>query len=130
MTLHGMQNNVVSYETDRLKFIGRGNTLANPQAMHWSEDVSATLSNTQGSVLDPVAAQLLHPELVEPPHVAGDPQRRQGDPAIEHVVAVPRDLVQQRGFLGLPCVGGVEPFARQKPVQSIAPPLTYSSARL
>ncbi len=56
MTLHGTQNKGVSYETDRLKFIGRGNTLANPQAMHWSEDVSETLSNTQGSVLDPIAA--------------------------------------------------------------------------
>ncbi|RPI66592.1 MAG: cyclic beta 1-2 glucan synthetase, partial [Geobacteraceae bacterium] len=56
MALHGTPNKEVSYETDRLKFIGRGNTLADPQAMRWSENISETLSNTQGSVLDPIAA--------------------------------------------------------------------------
>ncbi len=56
MALHGKPNKGVSYETDRLKFIGRGNTLADPQAMRWSENISETLSNTQGSVLDPIAA--------------------------------------------------------------------------
>jgi cellobiose phosphorylase len=56
MALHGTPNKGVSYETDRLKFIGRGNTLADPQAMRWSENISETLSNTQGSVLDPIAA--------------------------------------------------------------------------
>src|SRR5258708_20404490 len=42
----------ISYETDRLKFIGRGRTLAAPQAM--SE--AATLSGSAGSVLDPIVA--------------------------------------------------------------------------
>ncbi|MBN1473358.1 MAG: hypothetical protein JW914_01970 [Syntrophaceae bacterium] len=56
MALHGKPNKDVSYETDRLKFIGRGNTLADPQAMRWSENILETLSNTQGSVLDPIAA--------------------------------------------------------------------------
>ncbi|HNQ66093.1 MAG TPA: glucoamylase family protein [Smithella sp.] len=56
MAVHGKQNKEVSYETDRLKFIGRGNTLANPQVMNWSEDNPETLSNTEGSILDPIAA--------------------------------------------------------------------------
>ncbi len=42
----------VSYETDRLQFIGRGNTVADPKAMLGS----ATLSGSQGSVLDPIVA--------------------------------------------------------------------------
>ena len=42
----------ISYETDRMRFIGRGNTLANPQAMR---DV-APLSGSEGSVLDPIVA--------------------------------------------------------------------------
>ena len=42
----------ISYETDRLQFIGRGNTVADPQAMRGS----AALSGSQGSVLDPIVA--------------------------------------------------------------------------
>ena len=42
----------MSYETDRMRFIGRGNTLVNPQAMR---DVAA-LSGSEGSVLDPIVA--------------------------------------------------------------------------
>ncbi len=56
MALHGTESKGVSYETDRLKFIGRGNTLANPQAMNWSQDISETLSDTEGSVLDPIVS--------------------------------------------------------------------------
>ena len=56
MALHGTESKEVSYETDRLKFIGRGNNLANPQAMNWSADISERLSNTEGSVLDPIVA--------------------------------------------------------------------------
>jgi cyclic beta-1,2-glucan synthetase len=44
-----------SYETDRTKFIGRGRTSANPVALDHS-DGSPTLSNTDGSVLDPIVA--------------------------------------------------------------------------
>ena len=40
----------ISYETDRDKFIGRGNSVSNPKAMHQMEP----LSNSQGSVLDPI----------------------------------------------------------------------------
>jgi cellobiose phosphorylase len=41
-----------SYETDRLRFIGRGNTAANPQAMR----ENGPLSGSEGSVLDPIVA--------------------------------------------------------------------------
>ena len=52
MTIHGKNPEEVSYETDRMKFIGRGNTSANPQAL----SSSGKLSGSQGSVLDPVVA--------------------------------------------------------------------------
>ncbi len=47
----GVTVEAVSYETDRMQFIGRGKTLAHPQAMN--VDV---LSGNQGSVLDPIAS--------------------------------------------------------------------------
>lgn len=50
--VHGAQGAEVSYETDRVRFIGRGNTLIDPAAMHDREP----LSGTQGSVLDPIVA--------------------------------------------------------------------------
>jgi len=42
----------ITHETDRARFIGRGRTLSNPQAMD-----GAALSGTVGNVLDPVFAQ-------------------------------------------------------------------------
>lgn len=42
----------VSFETDRLQFIGRGRTTANPQAM----ETDAPLSNSSGAVLDPIVS--------------------------------------------------------------------------
>ncbi len=50
--LHGKDITDISYETDRLKFLGRGNTLTNPAAMQ-SE---GKLSGSQGPVLDPVVS--------------------------------------------------------------------------
>ncbi|MHB1189097.1 GH36-type glycosyl hydrolase domain-containing protein [Thiobacillus sp.] len=44
-----------SYETDRARFIGRGRTAANPLVLD-SGDSPSTLSNTEGSVLDPIVA--------------------------------------------------------------------------
>ena len=44
-----------SYETDRAKFIGRGRTPANPVVLD-SIDSGTMLSNTDGSVLDPIVA--------------------------------------------------------------------------
>ncbi len=52
MTVNGADVEMVSYETDRMKFIGRGKTVANPQAM----DDNAQLSGSEGSVLDPIVA--------------------------------------------------------------------------
>jgi cellobiose phosphorylase len=52
MAMHGATPGVVSYETDRIRFIGRGNTLVSPRAM--LDD--APLSGSAGPVLDPVAA--------------------------------------------------------------------------
>ena len=53
MAIHGAQIGEVSYETDRLQFLGRSNSPANPQVMGGGAD---TLSGSQGSVLDPIVA--------------------------------------------------------------------------
>ncbi len=50
MKVCGLDDYQVSYETDRSKFIGRGRTLVHPQIL----DQAHMLSNTQGSVLDPI----------------------------------------------------------------------------
>nr|WP_214460423.1 glucoamylase family protein [Flavihumibacter fluvii] len=42
----------VSYETDRMKFVGRGQTMANPRAMN----MDTPLSGTEGPVLDPIVS--------------------------------------------------------------------------
>ncbi|MGH8633133.1 MAG: cyclic beta 1-2 glucan synthetase, partial [Burkholderiales bacterium] len=52
MAVHGADVGEISYETDRMRFIGRGRTLAVPQAL----SASAALSDSQGSVLDPIVA--------------------------------------------------------------------------
>jgi len=52
MAVHGADVGEVSYETDRMRFIGRGNTVANPQAITGPP----ALSGSQGSVLDPIVA--------------------------------------------------------------------------
>ena len=52
MAVHGADIGEVSYETDRLRFIGRTRSTAAPLAM----SDSAALSGTEGSVLDPIVA--------------------------------------------------------------------------
>ncbi|MCK7541707.1 MAG: hypothetical protein MZV63_67880 [Marinilabiliales bacterium] len=52
MTMHGAEIGEISYETDRMQFIGRGKTVVAPQAM----TALAALSGSQGSVLDPIVA--------------------------------------------------------------------------
>ena len=52
MAVHGAKTQKVSYETDRLQFIGRGHSIAQPYAM----SQLTPLSGNQGSVLDPVVA--------------------------------------------------------------------------
>ena len=56
MTVHGTDIEEISYETDRMQFIGRGNTLADPQALQKPMAGSAALSGSEGSVLDPIVA--------------------------------------------------------------------------
>ncbi|UEG49105.1 cyclic beta 1-2 glucan synthetase [Ferruginibacter lapsinanis] len=50
MKVHDAEVQQVSYETDRAKFIGRGNTINEPAAMK----KNGALSNTEGAVLDPI----------------------------------------------------------------------------
>ena len=52
MVGQGGEQGEVSCETDRGRFIGRGRTLADPAALHGT----SPLSNTTGSVLDPISS--------------------------------------------------------------------------
>jgi cyclic beta-1,2-glucan synthetase len=60
MAVHGADIGEISYETDRMRFIGRGNTVVNPEGMRGaselSGELSGTLSGSEGSVLDPIVA--------------------------------------------------------------------------
>jgi cellobiose phosphorylase len=56
MVVHGADIGEISYETDRLRFIGRGRSAAAPLAMSDPAALSVTLSGTDGSVLDPIVA--------------------------------------------------------------------------
>ncbi|WP_426687677.1 GH36-type glycosyl hydrolase domain-containing protein [Rhodanobacter ginsengiterrae] len=53
LAVHDADIDAISYETDRARFIGRGRSTANPQVLD-SEQVQ--LSNSDGSVLDPIMA--------------------------------------------------------------------------
>jgi cellobiose phosphorylase len=52
MKVHGAVVKEISFETDRMKFIGRGNSKINPAAV----ETTGTLSNSEGPVLYPVIA--------------------------------------------------------------------------
>jgi len=52
VAVHGADINAISYETDRARFLGRGNTPRAPQALTEQE----VLSDSEGSVLDPIVA--------------------------------------------------------------------------
>jgi len=66
MAVHGATVGDISYETDRLRFIGRGNTVADPQAMSASaEFFTGALSGSEGSVLDPIVA-IRYRVMIEP----------------------------------------------------------------
>jgi cyclic beta-1,2-glucan synthetase len=61
MAVHGVEAGEMSCETDRMRFIGRGNTVADPQALRGLAAPggladSGALSGSDGSVLDPVVA--------------------------------------------------------------------------
>ena len=55
MAAPGVQAGEPSYETDRARFLGRGRTAASPIVLD-QRDSSSQLSNTDGSVLDPIVA--------------------------------------------------------------------------
>jgi cellobiose phosphorylase len=52
MATNGTDVGTASFETDRMRFIGRGRTVASPLAM----SSAAALSGSEGSVLDPIVA--------------------------------------------------------------------------
>jgi len=52
MAVHGAEVAAVSYETDRLRFVGRTRTTADPLAM----STAGKLSDSDGSVLDPIVS--------------------------------------------------------------------------
>ncbi|MGO9612824.1 MAG: GH36-type glycosyl hydrolase domain-containing protein [Dissulfurispiraceae bacterium] len=61
MAVHGAEAGKVSFETDRMRFIGRGNTVANPEALCGPAAFEkmtgpAALAGNDGSVLDPIVA--------------------------------------------------------------------------
>ncbi len=62
MVTQGGEPGTISCETDRSKFVGRGESLANPAAMQ----AASPLSNTVGSVLDPIIS--LRRTVSLPPH--------------------------------------------------------------
>ncbi len=61
MTVQGEASGEISFETDRTKFVGRGRTLAAPAAMAGG----GLLSDSEGSVLDPVAS-IRHAVRIQP----------------------------------------------------------------
>jgi cellobiose phosphorylase len=65
MAVRGAKVGEISYETDRMRFIGRGRTVAAPQAM----SDSAALSGSAGSVLDPIIA-IRYRIILEPEQAA------------------------------------------------------------
>ena len=56
LSLHESPVSTVSFETDRARFIGRGQSTANPAALASPAGVSMPLSGQDGSVLDPIMA--------------------------------------------------------------------------
>ncbi|MGE5731080.1 MAG: glucoamylase family protein, partial [Gemmatimonas sp.] len=65
MAVHGADSLDVSYETDRMAFVGRGRTVAAPQAL----TDAGGLSGNQGSVLDPIVA-IRHRLTLDPQQTA------------------------------------------------------------
>ena len=61
MTIQGKNSEEISFESDRNKFIGRGRSSINPDAMNYS----GLLSGSEGSVLDPIVA-IRHKITIEP----------------------------------------------------------------
>ncbi|WP_461595290.1 GH36-type glycosyl hydrolase domain-containing protein [Thiomonas sp.] len=56
LAVHDAHIDEISYETDRARFIGRGRSVADPLAMGSFSQRHRSLSNSEGSVLDPIVA--------------------------------------------------------------------------
>ena len=56
MAIHDADVVEISYETDRSRFIGRGNSVARPAAMDAIANAGSKLSDSEGSVLDPIVS--------------------------------------------------------------------------
>jgi cyclic beta-1,2-glucan synthetase len=56
LAAHGVDIDAISYETDRARFIGRGRSLVHPAAMDDGSAAQGRLSNSAGSVLDPIVS--------------------------------------------------------------------------
>ncbi|WP_288092177.1 glucoamylase family protein [Thiomonas sp.] len=56
LAVHDAHIDEISYETDRARFIGRGRSTSDPQAMDSISQRPRNLSNSAGSVLDPIVA--------------------------------------------------------------------------
>ncbi len=56
LAVHDADIDEISYETDRARFIGRGGSVASPAAMGGTSGVHRRLSDSEGSVLDPIVA--------------------------------------------------------------------------
>jgi cyclic beta-1,2-glucan synthetase len=72
MAVHGVEPGEASYETDRLRFLGRTRSTAAPLAMR----ECAALAGSEGSVLDPIVA-IRHLVALDPEQV-GDHRYRLG----------------------------------------------------
>jgi cellobiose phosphorylase len=92
MTVHGTDAFAISFETDRARFIGRGRSVAAPLTM----TSPGALSDTEGSVLDPIAA-IRHRMIIDAgatatiDMVSGAAETRD---AVLHLI----DKYQDRGF--------------------------------
>ncbi|HTB51809.1 MAG TPA: glucoamylase family protein [Ferruginibacter sp.] len=62
MKVHDAEIKNISYETDRLQFIGRGNTMNSPKVMKQEDE----LSGNEGAVLDPIVS--IQYRIVIEPH--------------------------------------------------------------
>jgi cyclic beta-1,2-glucan synthetase len=131
----GTAASAASFETDRMRFIGRGRDAADPQAL----DEEAALSGTAGPVLDAVAAIRL-PFLLEPgasitiDWMTGVANTRDACVALARkvsAVGVAQQVLEQadtyrRGVLRALATSDADALLYQR----MAPSLVYATARL
>lgn len=119
MAVRGVRVGESSYETDRMKFVGRNRSLASPQAL----DRISTLSNSAGPVLDPIVSirqtVLLQPNKpVQIDIVTGVAESRTGVEAMTEKYSDPSladrvfDLAWTHGHVLLQQLGATEADAQ------------------